>query len=215
MDLQALQRRLNVAGNDDAVRHYQAPYAAEFRPGGRVLDIGCGPGVFLEALRATGRHAVGVDASPDDVAEARRRGHEVIQADAIAHLETTDERYDGIFCAHLVEHLPAEAAVRLVQGAHRSLLPGGKLVVLTPDVRDLEVMTERFWLDLTHVRPYPAVLLAGICRESGFDVLRAGNDMRSGRFGSWKGHVHAFLRSLRLGEYTYRGDTVVIAARRG
>ena len=215
MDLQALQRRLDFAGHDAAVRHYQAPYAAEFRPGGRVLDVGCGPGVFLQALCESGRTGFGIDASPDEVAEARRRGLAVEQADALAWLEGTAERFDGVFCAHVVEHLPPAAAVRLLEGAHRVLAPGGVLVLITPDPRDLEVLTERFWHDLTHVRPYPASLLAAMCRELGFDVRRSGNDPRGGRFGSWKGHVHAFLRGLRLGELTYRGDAVVVAVRRG
>jgi SAM-dependent methyltransferase len=43
------------------------------RPGERVLDVGCGSGVFAPIARAAGATCVGVDASPAMVAIARRR----------------------------------------------------------------------------------------------------------------------------------------------
>ena len=50
---------------------------------------------------------------------------------------------------------------------------GGKLVVVTPNVADLWTMTEAFWLDLTHIRPYPLPLLRG-------HVLRQASSRLSG-----------------------------------
>ena len=41
---------------------------------GPVLDVGCGPGRFVEALMCSGVHAVGIDAAPAAVAMARTRG---------------------------------------------------------------------------------------------------------------------------------------------
>jgi SAM-dependent methyltransferase len=46
-----------------------------------VLDLGCGPGRHLAALRAAGKRGVGVDLSPVAVRIARRRGGDAIRGD--------------------------------------------------------------------------------------------------------------------------------------
>jgi SAM-dependent methyltransferase len=212
-DLQELQSRLGFSGGEGAVRGYQRRYVAVFGTGARVLDLGCGPGVFLDLLREAGRRGVGLERSPAEAARARARGHEVIEQDALSYLAGQREAFDGAFCAHVIEHLAAPEAVELLRGLHRALRPGGRLVLVTPDVRDLEVLTERFWLDLTHVRPYPIPLLVGLLGQLGFQVVRAGNDEHSGRGSSWRGLLRRLWRALRFGPYGERGDAYVIAER--
>jgi SAM-dependent methyltransferase len=213
-DLQALQRSLGFAGDAAAVRGYQSHYVEVFPPGARVLDLGCGEGIFLDLLRGAGRHGVGVDSSPVDLAPARAKGLEVVESDALVYLGNQEAMFDGIFCAHLIEHLPTAAAVQLLTDAHRALRPGGRLVLITPDARDLEVMTGRFWLDLTHVRPYPELLLVRLCGALGYEVERSGNGPRSARGDSKKARKESFYRTLRFGPHGYRGDVFVVARRR-
>jgi len=212
-NLQHLQRRLGFAGGREDVAFYQRHYAAWFPAGGRVLDVGCGEGVFLEHLKASGLETTGVDSSPDDVAAARARGIDVVQEDALTFLARSPRAFEGIFCAHVIEHLPTDAAVRLIEHMRDALTPGGRAIVITPDPRDLEVITERFWLDLTHVRPYPEVLLVALFRELGFRVLAHGNDPRSARRTSWKNWPMHLFQRLRFGRHGYRGDVFVVAER--
>ena len=69
------------------------------------------------------------------------------------------ERFDGVFASHLVEHLPADHVPGLVERIAAVLSPGGRAVLVTPNARNLVVLTETFWLDPTHVRPWPRPLL--------------------------------------------------------
>ncbi len=46
---------------------------------GPVLDIGCGPGRLVEALRGRGVEVLGIDAAPTAIACARAHGREVVQ----------------------------------------------------------------------------------------------------------------------------------------
>jgi SAM-dependent methyltransferase len=46
-----------------------------------ILDIGCGPGRLVAALRGAGMNALGVDVSPEAVRQARRRGARAVRAD--------------------------------------------------------------------------------------------------------------------------------------
>jgi hypothetical protein len=63
------------------------------------------------------------------------------------------------------------------------LKPRGKLVIITPNPENLQVITCTFWLDLTHRRPYPLMLLKALLEESGFKIEDAGEDSDTGSAG--------------------------------
>ncbi|HEY7263100.1 MAG TPA: class I SAM-dependent methyltransferase [Trebonia sp.] len=69
-------RKQSVEGNALDVRGLLGPGE------GPCLDLGCGTGLFLDALAATGRTVVGVDCSADQLRIARARSPLIVQADA-------------------------------------------------------------------------------------------------------------------------------------
>jgi len=104
-------------------------------PEDTVVDVACGTGaVALELVRRTGCSVVGVDQSPEMLAEARRRlaDHriEFVQAAAQA-LPFEDSSFDGLTAAYLLRYLDdlpaglAELARVLRPGATASLLDFG------------------------------------------------------------------------------------------
>jgi SAM-dependent methyltransferase len=195
---------------------YQSKYAALFAPGESVLDLGCGTGTFLSLLKKRQAHGTGVDSFPEAVAVCRERGLEVIDSDLFAFLSTTDRTFDGVFCCQIIEHLQPQDAIRFVREIFRILRPGGRCIIITPDFRDIEVAMEMFWLDVTHVRPYPARLLRAIMEDAGFIIIRSGIDpdsrrkMPKRRF--WRAPLY-LLNKLRFGKYFGSGDVVVIGKR--
>ena len=90
--------------------------AAHVAPGTRVLDVGCGDGALLEALRAKGCDARGMEIDPANVAACVAKGLSVIQGDADADLAFyPDRRFDY---AILVGNAADDDAAR--QGAGRT-----------------------------------------------------------------------------------------------
>jgi 2-polyprenyl-3-methyl-5-hydroxy-6-metoxy-1,4-benzoquinol methylase len=147
------------------------PYLAGAR---NVLDVGCGRGVFLRLLREAGIEPAGVDIYAECVQQCQALGiAHVVQADALAYLRTLCEAFDGIVCSHIIEHLPYEDALALLRAAFTALRPGGRLIIVTPNPRDISVIGQSFWLDPTHVRPYPLALLAAMLRAEGFAIVHA------------------------------------------
>ena len=70
-----------------------AVIAEHVAPGARVLDVGCGDGALMAALRDTrGVDARGLELSPDNVAAAVARGLSVIQGDADIDLADYPDR---------------------------------------------------------------------------------------------------------------------------
>lgn len=108
------------------------------RPGERLLDVGCGPGLLAEmAAAAVGPQGevFGVDLSPSMVALARQRcallprvAFEV--ADAIA-LPCDGERFDAVTCIQVLEYVAD--ADRALAELKRVLRPGGRLLLVDTD----------------------------------------------------------------------------------
>jgi len=158
-----------MRGSTESIRERQRPYVEDFRAAaGPVLDLGCGRGEFLALLREAGIEARGVDLDPDMVAYARGEGLEVTQADAVEYVRDLEgSSLGGIFAAQLVEHLPAQTLVRLLELAAAKLRPGGLLVAET--INPLSPFALRnYYADLTHAQPLVPETLELLARQAGF-----------------------------------------------
>jgi SAM-dependent methyltransferase len=100
--------------------------------GARVVDLGCGSGVFTELLRQAGYQSVGIDISPKLVALGRRKypGLELIEGDA-ENLPFENASLDGVLLSGLVHHFPDPR--RLASEVKRVLKNGGRFVAFDPN----------------------------------------------------------------------------------
>ena len=134
-----------------------------------VLDVGCGAGALLAILREEGVEASGVDITADMVAEAQALGLEVYQADAVEYLRSVPEHSLGsIVAIQVVEHLPIEVLVQLLELAASRLQPGGLFIAETPNPGSLFVLGNSYILDPTHVWPIHPALATFLCESAGF-----------------------------------------------
>ena len=102
--------------------------AARRRSRGVVLDVGCGSGDLLVALRADGWRVQGVEPAPGGAREAReQRGLDVL-AGRFEDVELPPCAYDVVVFAGVLEHLHDPLAA--LRRAGRLLVPGGLLAVL-------------------------------------------------------------------------------------
>lgn len=147
----------------------QKPDVRHFSDCNRVLDLGCGVGIFLDALRQSGISAVGVERNRTLVEYGRDMGLELIEHDALSYLSEATDQYDGIYCSHFVEHLPVELVEKLLAGMARLLSPGGTLVMVFPDPESIRSQLLGFWRDPEHVRFYHPELISSMARVHGLD----------------------------------------------
>ncbi|MFE4213625.1 methyltransferase domain-containing protein [Streptomyces sp. NPDC056844] len=120
----------------DGPRYAAAVSRMRLRAGQRVLDVGCGSGRALPALRAevgVGGVVLGADLTPAMLAAAAREGRTgLLLADA-CRLPLGDGSLDGIFSAGLVDHVPDPVAA--LQEWARVTAPGGVLLLFHPSGR--------------------------------------------------------------------------------
>jgi SAM-dependent methyltransferase len=97
-----------------------------------ILDLGCGPGRDLRALRELGHHAVGLDGAARFVEMARAwSGCEVWHQDFLA-LDLPAGRFDGIFANASLFHVPSGELPRVLRQLHAALKPAGVLFASNP-----------------------------------------------------------------------------------
>lgn len=142
------------------VLNVQAPYRWNLRRQdlGRTIDVGCGIGRNLEALSAD---SVGVDHNADSVAVARAAGLTAMTWDEFVDSEHAEPgAFDSMLVAHVIEHMPREAAVALLEDYLPFVKPGGKVFLVCPQERG-------YATDHTHVEFTTGDDLQQLCRTVG------------------------------------------------
>lgn len=167
----------------------QAPYRWNLRRlvGQRaVLDVGCGIGRNLVNL---GPGSVGVDHNPHSVAYCRERGLTAFTVEEFAASRyAAPGSFDGLLAAHLVEHMDADSALRVLGSYLPWLRPGAVVVVITPQERG-------YASDATHVRFCGFAEVGELCAALGITVTR----QSSFPLPRWAGRLFTYNEFVTVG----------------
>ncbi len=168
-----------------------APYFLEERPdvqamidprGKRILDVGCAGGALGLALRRAGAsEIVGIEALPEVAAEARRKLHHVLVADAESlELPFDDEAFDCIIFADVLEH--ARDPWAMLAAFRRYLKANGQIVASIPNFRFYAVIARLVFdrwryaesgiLDRTHLRFFTLPTIREMFSGAGYRIER-------------------------------------------
>ena len=105
--------------------------------GMRVLDAGCGNGIYLRALRERRANAVGCDLSPGML---RRAGHPALVNADVTALPALAGGFEVVLAAHLLDLVPDRRTA--IGELRRVLAPGGTCVAVTNGAQHLRSLRE-------------------------------------------------------------------------
>ena len=138
-----------------------------------ILDLGCGRGEWLDLLRESGYTAQGIDLNQIALEQCRAKNLDVLEADALRHLRgLPTASIAAVTAFHLVEHLPFEVLVELLDEIVRVLQPQGLMIFETPNPENAAVGSCTFYLDPTHKRPLPSLMMEFLTKNRGFTKVK-------------------------------------------
>jgi len=135
----------------------------------RVLDVGCGTGLLLQAIR-TWADPVGIDFSHLAMGYCTRRGIDHLTCGRVEALPFRGEAFDLLLALDLLEHVDDDAA--LMRELWRVCRPGGHLLITVPAYSFL-------WSEhdeaLHHFRRYSRASLRRTIATTPFRIVRFTN----------------------------------------
>jgi SAM-dependent methyltransferase len=113
------------------------------KPPGRLLDVGCGDGLFLVRMRELGWEVQGIEPDRAAASVAQSVHGLPVLTSAIEEASLAESSFDVITLGHVIEHVYDPVAV--LRRCGRLLKPGGTLVVVTPNARSLGARWYSSW----------------------------------------------------------------------
>jgi 2-polyprenyl-3-methyl-5-hydroxy-6-metoxy-1,4-benzoquinol methylase len=201
--------------------------------GGRLLDVGCSTGHFLEQARSAGFTVSGVEFSKESAQFARDHFGFSVHTGDIHGLADDGELFDVITMFDVIEHVPDPSAD--MAAIYARLKPGGQFLVSTPNIDGLFPQASLpvaklldYWPHIEpphHLYQFSTKTLGAMLKKSGFEVegdhhinidlaYSFGNFERLRNSPRMLAYALLFAPLAKLGPFIKRGDWLYMMARK-
>lgn len=140
-------------------------------PGSALLDVGAASGIFLNLARSAGYRVSGIEPSAGLVADAEKLFGLKLFCGTVEQFRPV-EKFAVIALLDVLEHVADPGA--LLAALNEWLLPGGMLVIVTPDIGSLaaRLMGGRWWhYRVAHIHFFNRRSLEFLLQRSGFGIV--------------------------------------------
>lgn len=170
-----IARPETIRRNAEFALHHHGKYLPSNQDAA-MLEIGPGFGALLEHLvhKRGYTNLKAVDVSPEVVAacNAALPGSTELVEDTEAFLRERPAQFDLVIMLHVLEHVPKEGVMRLLQALHASMKTGGKLIVEVPNIAHPVMGAYNRYHDFTHTVGFTDQSLGFVLRNAGFSEVK-------------------------------------------
>lgn len=162
---------------------------------GKILDVGCGNGLYLSQLQENGWDVYGIDMSSDAVKFAKDEfGLKNVKQGVLEDVDYPSNMFDVITMHHVIEHL--YNPIKVLQKINKSLKKNGLLVISTPNIDSINFsFFKKYWFPLEtprHTYLFNKKTMSNLADKAGFKIVKVSYDKSS----------HSFIRSFKY-KYNY------------
>jgi O-antigen chain-terminating methyltransferase len=134
-----------------------------------ALDIGCGRGEWLLWLKDQGIFATGIDSNSAMVQHCLQRELIVEHVDLLNYLSSVPNKSVRLVTSfHVIEHLSFDVLFIMMQEIFRILIPGGIMILETPNPENVLVASHTFYHDFSHRAPITPTSIEFLAKYHGF-----------------------------------------------
>jgi len=149
-----------------ATQYAQYIHDKYFKQEGKLLDIGCSQGFYMEGFRRLGYDCTGLDYDSQSLETLNQQGFKVLNCIAgKERFPLEDDTFDFIFCKSIIEHIFPQDIEFFVSEMKRVLKKGGIIYILTPNWKRAFKI---FYNSLTHYTPFTKEKLKNQLLYEGF-----------------------------------------------
>ena len=148
----------------------------------QILDIGCGYGFTMRALRNMGfKNIQGLEMSAQQARRSEAAGFHVnVAEDTTLWLAQHPAQFDLIVLFDVLEHLPVTDQIRFLAAIRNCLKPGGQLKLTVPNANS--ILSSRWrYIDYTHYSSFTEHSLYFVLKSASFDTIEMSNAKGLGR----------------------------------
>ena len=162
----------SVAATLSKYRSQYLPILKQFNKDVRILELGCGRGIFLEFLINNGyKNVFGIDVSKEQIDIAKVQNLNAEEIGVLEYLNKNDEKFDLIFAIDLIEHFHKDELIPLFEGIYNKLKNGGAFVFHTPNGLGINA-SYTIYSDLTHLTIFTPNSAIQILKLVGFIEIK-------------------------------------------
>jgi 2-polyprenyl-3-methyl-5-hydroxy-6-metoxy-1,4-benzoquinol methylase len=174
----------------------------------RILDVGCGMGFLLLALKKAGyKNISGVDTDKQQVDACIANGLPVqLVTDTIAYLNEQPGAYNVITAFDVLEHVPPPVQINFLKSILNALSSNGSFLVTVPNANSALASRNRY-IDYTHHVLFTEVSLDFVLYNAGFREIQ----IRPFDYVTHKFTLKSFLHRLLLGYFRLHRRLEMIA----
>jgi 2-polyprenyl-3-methyl-5-hydroxy-6-metoxy-1,4-benzoquinol methylase len=168
--------------HDRLIDHALLKYLSTEKPQGRMLEIGCAGGAFLNAAKTYGFEVEGVELSRDAAEFARKNFALQVFNGTVIEADFNKDTFDVVVMGDVLEHLPNP--METLKEVWRIVRHGGLLVIISPTQTNsifsriglalYKLLGKKVAIDLPpyHVFEYRPASLRNLLNRTGFAVVR-------------------------------------------
>ena len=147
-------------------------------PKNRVLDLGGGDGFLLSQLTVPDLEKILVDHNSNYAVnlDSSTRIENISISDFFKSSSNITTGFDAIILSHVIEHFTPIEVFNILSNCVRFLSLNGLVIIVTPNANNLSVSANHFWLDPTHIRPYPSLLIKFLLNFFNLEIIEENYD---------------------------------------
>ncbi|MFA5339881.1 MAG: class I SAM-dependent methyltransferase [Candidatus Omnitrophota bacterium] len=185
---------------DDGSYSSQVKKILSVKDKGKILDIGCGRGFFLNRMKQSGWSAFGVELNKEMAAHAKEKFGLDIFCGTLQETKFPDGSFDAVNLRHVLEHLlsPYQTLIHI----HRVLKQDGTIVITVPNFEGFQrKIFGRYYLAVAgifHISQFTPRSLKSLLERAGYRAISIKTFQESASAWLYGESLRYLLRDLRL-----------------